>query len=74
MNESDFEAAERDASLRVSETIRSISKKVPEPGKLGPEECHCGSEIPMARRKGGYSECVECAMEKEVTAKRYATR
>ena len=47
--------------------LNSIRSQLPEPGKLGPEDCQeCGNEIPMGRRKHGFDLCVGCASVREV--------
>ena len=47
--------------------ITGIRSKLPEAGKLGPEDCEeCGGEIPMKRREHGFDLCVACAQVREV--------
>jgi len=47
--------------------INRHRSQLPEPGKIGPEECEeCGNEIPMGRRQHGFDLCVGCASIREV--------
>lgn len=46
--------------------VKQVRSSIPVPGVMGSEDCEeCGTDIPLERRKLGYSECVFCASKKE---------
>jgi RNA polymerase-binding transcription factor DksA len=46
--------------------IKQVRSSIPTPGVLGSEDCvDCGTDIPLERRKLGYSSCVFCVDKKE---------
>ncbi len=50
----------------ANEVLRALGKMRQTEGKVGPKVCQdCGENIPDARRKLGFSLCIECAEESE---------
>lgn len=60
-DERQLELAEAHQNELLDREIQRHRSKLPPSGMVGPAHCiACGADMPMVRRRHGFSQCVEC--------------